>query len=253
MLVICFDMAKSGSTLTYEIVRGVLAGAGYDQKRIKSPALRRKRKGNYFAEVERDSLSELLDTIGDGHMLAVKTHMVFDDSMFPWLEELQQQRKLQVVASYRDPRDICLSLVDHGERSRDAGKESFAHIGDLEHAAGLVDKAIPKFRKWASLKGALRLYFETVAFAPDDAISTVERALGVTCDHDEVKRHAFEDAFTQTNKAQKTRFEEEMDVSDQNELGEHFAEFIERVCKQNDPKWFSDYRDQLLARIGSAA
>lgn len=253
MLVICYGMAKSGSTLTYEMVRGVLAGAGYDQTRVKSPALRRKRKGNYFAELERESLTELIDTIGHDHMLAVKTHMVFSDDMFSWLEELQQQRKVQVVTSYRDPRDICLSLVDHGERSRDAGKDSFAHIDDIERAAELVEKAIPKFRKWSSLRGAVRLYFETVAFAPDEAISTFERVLGVSCDHEEVKRHAFEDAFTQKNKAQKSRFEQELDASEQSRLNEQFSDFIERVCKQNDERWYSAYRDELLARIGTAS
>ncbi|HVU19370.1 MAG TPA: sulfotransferase domain-containing protein [Gemmataceae bacterium] len=253
MLVICYGMAKSGSTLTFEMVKGVLAGAGHDQRKIKSPALRRKRTGNYFAELERESLSALLEKIGDERMIAVKTHMVFDDGMFAWLEELQRQRKLQVVASYRDPRDICLSLVDHGERSREAGKESFAHIRNLERAAGLVEKAIPKFRKWASLEGSLRLYFETVAFAPDEAISAIEGVLGVSCNHEEVKRHAFEDAFTQKNKAQKSRFEQEMDATARSELSETFADFIERACKQGDQQWFSSYRDQILARIGTAS
>ena len=247
MLVICYGMAKSGSTLTYEVTKGILADAGHDQKKVRSFGLKPGGRGNYMADLSRDALLDIIEAIGSDRIVAAKTHMVFDAGMFAWLEDLQAQRKLQVIASYRDPRDICLSLVDHGKRSRNLGKEAFAHIGDLDRAAGLVEKAIPKFRKWASLQGSLRVYFDTVAFTPDDAIASIEKTLGVSADHDAVKQHAFEDAFTQKNKAQKSRFATEMNADEQAALESRFSEFIERVCRQNDPQWFSGYREQMLA------
>jgi hypothetical protein len=247
MLVICYGMAKSGSTLTFEMVKGVLNGAGHDQKKVQSSGLKPKGGGNYIAELTRESVLDIIESIGSDHIVAAKTHMIFADDMFDWMEGMQAQRKLQVVASYRDPRDICISLLDHGKRSRKEGKDSFAHIHDLNRAAVLVSKAIPKFQKWASLKGSLRLYFETVAFSPDDAIAAIETSLGVSTNHDAVKRHAFEDSFTQKNKAQKSRFEEELDSSQKKELQERFGEFIERVCGRNDEHWFSTYRERMLA------
>lgn len=246
MLVICYGIAKSGSTLAYELVKGVLMSAGHDQKKLRSRGLKPRRRGNYMASLKRDELSELVDTIGPGRIVAAKTHMVFPDDMFEWLEELQAARKLQVVASYRDPRDMCLSLVDHGERSRTKGTKDFARIRDLEDATRLIAKAIGKFARWASLEGSLRLYYETVAYAPDDAIDAIEKALGVTCDHAAAKAHAFEDAFTQRNKATRNRYEDELDDDEKREMLENFGPFIARVCQANDPAWFAEFRASLL-------
>jgi hypothetical protein len=85
-----------------------------------------------------------------------------------------------------------------------------------------------------------------MAFSPDDAIDAIEDVLGVSCDHEAAKTHAFEGAFTQRNKAKRNRFEDELDETQKKELGTRFGEFIERVCQQNDDQWFTAYREQAL-------
>jgi hypothetical protein len=248
MLVICYGIAKSGSTLAYELVKGVLASAGHSQKKLRSAGLKAKRRGNYMGSLARDDLTALIDAIGPERIVAAKTHMVFPDEMFGWLEEMQAARKLQVVASYRDPRDMCLSLVDHGERSRAKGSKDFARIHDLDDAARLIAKAIAKFGKWASLKGSLRLYYDTVAYRPDEAIDTIEAVLGVTGDHAAAKAHAFEDTFTQRNKATRNRYEEELDDGQKREMLENFGPFIARVCQADDQAWYDETRARLLGQ-----
>jgi hypothetical protein len=247
MLVICYGIAKSGSTLAYELVKGVLADAGHSQKKVRSLAIKPKARGNHLAELSRDALLDTMAAIGDERIVAAKTHMAMPGSMFPWLEEMQQARKLQVFASYRDPRDICLSLVDHGVKSRDAGRPGFSRIHALDDAADVVERAIAKFRQWAALKGSARLSFDTVAFAPDDAIAAIEARLGVKADREAVKRHAFEDAFTQKNKARRHRYEDELDAADRARLSQRFAEFIERVCVGDDQAWFDACRAEILS------
>ncbi|HTT99475.1 MAG TPA: hypothetical protein VMF58_15615 [Rhizomicrobium sp.] len=246
MLVICYGMAKSGSTLAFELTKGILSAAGHDQGKVKSEGLKKRRGGNYIAELTRDSVTDIVSAIEPGRIVAAKTHKCFEEDEFAWYEDMQAQRKIQVVASYRDPRDMCLSLIDHGARSRESGQESYAQIEDLKDAARLVSNAIPKFRKWASLNGSVRLSYDTVAFSPDAAIDTLESVLGVTCDHEAARKHAFEDSFTQRNKAQKMRFESEMDDQQKRDMQRRFGEFIERVCGQNDQQWFSSYREQVL-------
>lgn len=252
MLVICYGMAKSGSTLAFELTKGILSAAGHDQGKVKTGGLKKRRGGNYIAELTPESVAEIVGAIEPGRIVAAKTHKCFDDEEFAWYEDMQAQRKIQVVASYRDPRDMCLSLIDHGARSRESGQESYAHIEDLKDAARLISGAIPKFRKWASLNGSLRLYYDTVAFSPDAAIAAIENALGVTCDHEEAKKHAFEDSFTQRNKAQKMRFENEMSDQEKDEMRRKFGEFIEQVCGRNDQQWFSSYREHVLSSAGAA-
>jgi hypothetical protein len=248
MLVISYGMAKSGSTLAYELVKGVLESAGYSQKKLKgAPGLKPGARSNHLATVDKDDLAALIDAIGPDRIVAAKTHKVFDDSAFAWLEEQQRLRRLQIVASYRDPRDICLSLVDHGVKSRDAGRPGFARVKNLDDAALMVKRAISKFTKWGAVEGTLRLYFETVAFEPDEAVAIIERTLNVKGDAEEAKRHAFEDAFTQRNKAKRSRYPDEMDEAEQARMLETFGPFITRVCTANDEDWYRAFRGKLLA------
>jgi hypothetical protein len=247
MLVICYGIAKSGSTLAFEVVRGVLTSAGHSQKRVPSAAVKPRGRGNYLAALDRDAVTDLIGAIGPDRIVAAKTHMTFPDEMFGWLEELQAARKLQVVASYRDPRDMCLSLVDAGARAREAGREGFSNIHDLRRAAKLIEAAIPKFRKWGALRGTLRLYYDTVAYDPDEAIDRIERVLGVVADRDAVKKHAFEKSFTQKNKATRNRYEDELNERQKQEMLERFGVFITEVCERNDEEWFSSFRAQMLS------
>lgn len=218
MLVICYGMAKTGSTLAFELTKGVLASAGHDQGKVKNDGLRKRRGGNYIAELTQAAVTDIVDAIEPGRIAAAKTHKCFEEEEFAWYEEMQAQHKIQVVTPYRDPRDMCLSRVDHGARSRENGQDSHAQVEYLKDAARLVSNAIPKFRKWASLRGNLRLYYDTVAFSPDTAIDELERVPGVSASHEEAKRHAFEDSFTQMNKAQKARFESEMNDRQKREM-----------------------------------
>lgn len=254
MLVICYGMAKSGSTLAFELVRGVLESAGHGQGKVRTAAFRRRAGGNYVAELSRESLEDAFEQIGPNRIVAAKTHKPLPDEMFRWAEEMQAARKLQVVTSYRDPRDICLSLVDHGKRSRDGGRYAFAHVDDLERAQRVVTKAIGKFRQWSALEGTLRLFYETVAFSPDEAIDAIERAFGVVADHEQAKHHAFEDAFTQRNKAQnRNRYIDELNDAQKAEMLRNFGPFIADVCGRNDQAWFDTHRAEVLARMGGEA
>jgi hypothetical protein len=248
MLVICYGIAKSGSTLAFELVRGLLESAGHSQKKFKgATGLKPGSRGNHLDSVDKESLAALIDEIGPDRILAAKTHKVFDEESFVWMEEQQRLRRLQVMASYRDPRDICLSLVDHGARSRDNGRRGFARVENLDDATLMVQRAITKFAKWGALEGTLRLYFETVAFEPDEAIAAIERTLGVKGDAEATKRHAFEDAFTQRNKAKRNRYLDEMDAAQQAHMLETFGPFIERVCTAKDDEWYRAFRGKLLA------
>lgn len=249
MLVICYGMAKSGSTLAFEMVRAILMSAGHSQGRVRCPGLSSRARGNYMKTADRNSIESLLDYVGKGRILAVKSHHVFSDDMFEWIEDLQARRKLQIIASYRDPRDICLSLVDAGARARQKGKRAFAHVDGLPRAMLQVQRAIRNFRKWGAVQGTLRLYYQTVAFSPDAAIGAMEGVLNVTADREEVMRHAFETAFTQKNKAKPHRYPDELNDDEQLEMVEAFGSFIGRVCERNDDSWFLELRQELLERI----
>lgn len=243
MLILCYGITKSGSTLAFELVKGMLASVGHPQDVLPGGVVFPGKKINFVTKVNRESIDRLLAAIPDGRTIAVKTHVMFDRETFAYLEGLQAERKVQAIASYRDPRDICLSLIDANARARLMGKDSWARATDLENTVPVVQRQLRVFGNWASMKGTLRLNYAVVAFAPDEAIDAIERVLGITCDRAAAKRHAFHKAFTQKNKAIPERHVSELSPQQKEEMDKAFGDFIARVCIANDEAWFSGYRE----------
>jgi len=149
MLILCYGITKSGSTLTFELVKGMLESAGHAQERLPDGVVNPGHRVNYVQPLDRKRLKELLSAVGD-RWIAVKTHAGFQDKLFPYLEKLRQKRRIQIIASYRDPRDICLSLIDAGAVSRAKGVKEFSEVTDIATAVPRVLEQIVKFRKCAS-------------------------------------------------------------------------------------------------------
>jgi hypothetical protein len=250
MLIICYGITKSGSTLAFELIKGMLESVGHGQVRLPDGAINPGHRINYVQPLDRNRLSQLLEAVGD-RWIAVKTHAGFPDVMLPQLERLQNQQRIQIVASYRDPRDICLSLIDAGHRSRAEGKKEFSEVNDLETAIPRVSEQIVKFNKWAAIKGTLRLDYDLVAFSPDAAIDRIEQSLGFVCDRARAKEHAFEQAFTQMNKGQRSRAREEMSEEQYAELTRTFSSFISNVCEGDGEAWLGGLRERIRARLKS--
>lgn len=233
MLVLCYGIQKSGSTLAFEMVAGALCTAGFAQDFIRNDRARATR--NFAAKITRDKIEDLVRDIGEGRRIAVKTHSGFPPALSPWLESLVADGALGVVASYRDPRDVCLSLLDAGAKSRAAGVKDFAGIVTLDDAADYVERRVAVFKRWAALKETLTLDYETVAFAPERALDGIERTLSITCDREAVLRFAFREAKTLKNKARPARHRDELGAEDHARLTERFRDFIDRTVRPCDP------------------
>ncbi len=230
MLVLCYGIQKYGSTLAFELVKGVLQTAGFAQlflrnERFKPGEAIPRSARNYIEGITREKIEQLATEIGPERKIALKTHAAFPDEMFCWLEAMQARRELQVIVSWRDPRDMCLSLLDD--------------------AVEYVRKRVARYRKWAALRGSLRLDYDTVAYAPDDAIDAIEKVLQVTGNHLQAKRHAFEEANTQKNKARRDRHLDEMAEEQKARLENVFRRFIREAGQES---WREQVRERLLAR-----
>ncbi|MBV8976268.1 MAG: sulfotransferase domain-containing protein [Alphaproteobacteria bacterium] len=253
MLVISYGIPKSGSTLAFELIRGILENAGHPQEVVHNSRTRGEDGGeapkrNFLAKADREIVAGLIAKIGPGRIIAVKSHARLEREDFAWFEERQRAGELKVIASFRDPRDVALSLVDAGRKSRElhGGDRAFARIGDLDQALRRVEKRIKDFRRWAALEGTLRLNYEDVAFQPDKAIAAVEQALGLSADHDAVKRHAFDEASTQRNKGVSRRHEQELDEAQAKILRRRFRSFLRNVCERDQQRWFDICRERVL-------
>jgi hypothetical protein len=254
MLVLCYGMQKSGSTLAFELTCGILTSAGFAQDFIRNDLHdpdpeSGKTPRNYIEHIDEESIREFIDIIGPNRRIAIKTHATFPDDLFSFLEKKQADRSLQVVASYRDPRDICLSLLDAGEKSRRTGKGAFGDFETLDGVTDYVKGRIARFRKWASLHGSLRLNYDTVAYKPNDAIDALETALNVKSDRAQVLKHTFDEAFTHKNKAKRNRHQSELTPAQTKKLTTEFRRFIKRACEEDDQSWYEKCRDNILAGV----
>ncbi len=169
------------------------------------------------------------------------------------MEDLQRRDQVRIIASCRDPGDVCLSMLDAAVHARQKGFKAFSRITDLDVAIKEAGDRIEKFRRWASVQGALRLDYETVAFSPDLAIDRIERYLNITSARDAARRHALEHAFTQQNKMKRRRFEDELAEEEKRRLTEVFGEFLREVCVAGDDAWFTSHREHMLLRAERAA
>ena len=248
MLILCYGITKSGSTLAFEVVKGILESAGHPQPRLPDDVVNPGHDVNYIQPLDRRRISRLVETVGE-RWIAVKTHAGFPDPLFPFFEKLEKKRQLRVIASYRDPREICLSLIDAGAVSRAEGKKEFSEVRDIESAIPRVSEQIVKFRKWGALRNTLRLDYDTVAFDADVAIDRIEHSLGIAGNRDQAKEHAFGSAFTQKNKAERHRARKELTPEQDARLREAFAAFLENVYEKNNEQWFSSQRKTILAKL----
>ena len=248
MLVLCYGMQKSGSTLAFEMVRGILQSAGFEQPLIYNdmadPAEARR---NYINAITAEKVAELITTIGEDRKIAVKTHATLPDDLFVWMEDRQRARKIQIIASYRDPRDVCLSLLDAGTKAREENTYAFSDLKTLDDAADYMRSRIRRFRKWSAVQGALRLNYDMVAYEPKKAIAAIENALDVRGDTAAVLKHAFEDARTHKNTARQHRYRNDMDEEQQTRLTRKFRRFLTHACENDDQAWYDTCRENVLA------
>jgi len=254
MLVISYGIPKSGSTLAYELIRRVLISAGHDQELLhhsRARSINPDPKRNFIGRTQRDIVAALIEKIGPSRVIAMKTHGRIDPANFTWFEERQRAGDIRVIASFRDPRDVALSLLDAGKRA--GGRGPFAEIVDLEIALDRVETRLKDFRLWAALEGTLRLNYEDLAFAPDKAISAIEQALGVSADHEEVIRYVFTEARTLRNKATPRRHETELDAKQAEALRQRFHRFLSNVIESDSQAWFDKYRKRTLRRSAREA
>jgi hypothetical protein len=248
MLVVCYGVTKSGSTLAFELAKRALANSGHSQARLSDQALGTKHNINFIDSISPDRIKAMEAEVGPDSLVAIKTHTGLDRRNFRYIDDLCAQGHLKVQVVYRDPRDVCLSMIDAGMRARAAGHGAFSEIRDMADAVQAVERQLGKLRRWGALTNALIVGYEDVAFNTEAALTQIESHLGVSSDHEAVIDEVMNKAFTQKNKAVPARHRTELNDADRKLLDLVFGPFLRRVCARKDYTWFTDVRRSLLRK-----
>ncbi len=225
LLYFSYGMTKTGSTLAFQLVRSALDLCGFPQDRVPldvvNPVLRR----NFVNHISPRQLGELKDEAKKrGYPIALKTHMRPDDCV---VEAIQSGEAI-AHACYRDPRDMALSMLDHGAQSRESGGEEFAEITSLEQAFANIRSQHDSLTAWLRLPNVMPLYFGDIAFNTADTARRILVQLKLKLDPHVLAEVVQTQRFTQKNKAVPRRYPEEMDADLSATIAKEFAPLIDR-------------------------
>ncbi len=219
MIVVCYGIHKSASTFTYQIVKEILL-ANFDS--VECP-------DGVFPAKE-NSLAQFKDIIlSDNKVLVIKTH----GASTPYVDELKSQTRVLSTANYRDPREIALSMIDHGNRSREQGQENvMAGIETIDDAISLLKVEIKRFETWTAHDFNMPVFYEDICF---DSIPNVKKLFThltgkPSTDED---AQAILDKFSERknimfNKGKKKRYEEDMTQENSQKIVDAFPEFYSK-------------------------
>ena len=250
MIVLSYGMTKSGSTLAFELCKSVLQQRGFEQRRLPDSVVVPGHHINFINELSIPALRRAMEEVSSTEVIAIKVHAPVDAAEIQFIETAISHGQMKVQVNLRDPREICLSLVDAGTNARKKSQLAFSEIKSLDEAAKVASRQLVVCRRWGSITGALHLFYNEVAFDTPLAVRQMCADFAFQMFNDEelkiVLDRVFNDAFTQRNKAVKDRYKDDLTLRQNEFLLEEFRgarAFIRRVCEQRDYSWFRQSRD----------
>lgn len=225
MLVFSYGIPKSGSTLAFEMARAVACLGGYRQRKLPEALLPGGHKLNFAQALTVDALRGLAAAAA-GRILLVKTHACPGPEWVAEYRLLAARGMVSAHVNHRDPRDICLSLLDAGRLARGRGGQAFAEFVTLEDAVAGVRRYLGEHAIWAALPKTLALDYAICAFRMDEAVEAIKADLGVSCPNGLVRLWVQRFAFTYRNKAVPVRHERELTPGQAAWLAREFAAWL---------------------------
>lgn len=226
-----YGMTKCGTTLAFHLTRRAMVTAGYGQplNALSAAAGRRLNFVGHLSEADLDALLAEADALG--HMLVLKTHTRPDPSVVRAIED----GRAIAHAIFRDPRDMALSMRDHGDRAREAGKAGFAEIFTLEDALSGIRGQMESLSAWLQLPGVRPLRFEDIAFETRTATQEILDQLGLAEDSDPIIAHVLGHEFIQFNKGVRDRHRADMGEGASARFQRVFAPFYRSLMGPTRP------------------
>lgn len=227
-VVFSYGMTKSGSTLAFELARTALELSGFPQPLLPEAAVGRVRRINFTGHLDDANIAALGEAVRDiGHPVVIKTHTRPDPCVIAMID----RRQALIQASYRDPREMALSMLDHGIRSRAAGRPAFADIETLDDAMRDITSQIDSLTQWLYRPGCLPLYYEDVAFRSLGTTRRILRHLQLDIAPRKVLNHVLKKRFIQLNLGIKKRFRGQMDAADQRAFRRAYEPFYRHLIR----------------------
>lgn len=187
-IVISAGMQKSGSAYIYNIINDLLVQAGFSDARfIKqkySTGDLMKDYNNNIGALNRANLIKLLKIAFKEKKFVVKTH----EGPIPFLNLLMRLGLAKTIYIYRDPRDVLLSVIDHGNKILLEGEDhTFAKMVNFEDALKNVKAWSKIYEQYKNNKRVLLISYEDLLSVPIETINMVCSYLKISISENGIK------------------------------------------------------------------
>lgn len=223
-----FGVTKTGSTLAYRMARHFLECRGHSQALLPDRLQVIRKDLNSWSQANHELLEEIAEWVqARGIFLALKTHRAPTKPVRTMLRE----GRAMGHATFRDPREIALSLVDHGRESQERGHDPvrFRDLNDATDSLDLIERQLAIFDRWEKLPRIETWYYDDFAFNPDLAFAKLARQTGLA-PLSSAERASFDGtAGTKFNKAVQHRWKSELTREESAEFKAQFSDFYKQL------------------------
>ena len=226
LLYFSYGMTKTGSTLAFELARSALDLCGFPQDEVQSDVAKANLNRSFVNHVTDEQMEALKqEARSRGYPIVLKTHQR------PALCVRQAIISGEALAHacYRDPRDMALSMLDHGENARRKGRKPFSELHTLAQAFANIRSQHDTLTAWLRLPNVLPLYFEDIAFNTVETARRILKQLELKLDPEMLAEVVHTQRFTQKNKAVRQRYPNEMDLELSANIADEYAPLFERL------------------------
>ncbi len=246
MLIISGGLQKSGSGWLYNMLHDLLKlQYGYDSRKVKTIYDLEEfliDDNNFVPKLNAQSAEALSRPLIDGKTIIIKTHNYPDISFFDFMKRHNLINKVKLLYSMRDPRDVVLSVIDHGKIQTDHPRMSFAK--DIKKGVMIVFDFLIKSEEWLIDNKVIKIKYEDLNKNTLDIIINLNTLLKLgiekgiiqtvveNYDKNNIKNNdSIEKSFDRIhfNKAISFRYKEEMSSSDLELCNRFFNYYIQAM------------------------
>ncbi len=172
-----YGMTKSASSFVYQLQEEIIRSSSYTFVKIPASICGRSGNENYLENITDETIKLILEWLPENCVTVIKTHNA--PSLLAL--ELISEGKAFASITYRDPRDIAISLLDHGKRSREKGISDFAEFYHPLDTIDMIKNQIEtRFSLWEENKKSLLLNFDLIKNNPKLVVEKIIKQIEVS-------------------------------------------------------------------------
>ncbi|WP_027967613.1 hypothetical protein [Halomonas halocynthiae] len=170
-----YGMTKSASSFVYQLEEQLFKLSKYELMKVPPEIRGNRAPENYVEPITDEKVQEILDWLPDNAVTVIKTH----GAPSKLACDLVNEGKAFASATFRDPRDIAVSLADHGARSREKGIADFANFVRPIDALPEIKNQLNRLNPWLRLTGCRAFSYDEIRSKPEAIVSAVVEQVGL--------------------------------------------------------------------------